>query len=157
AEKPDRIHPRYFGDFELIAKIAEGGMGVVWKARQLTIPRLVALKMIHAGHLASAEARIRFCAEIEATARLEHPNIVPLFETGEQNGVHYFTMKLLGGGDLAARRSDLGLPATEGASFNARKLRASQSRIAALVAKIARALHYAHLRGILHRDLKPSN
>src|SRR5262245_18221393 len=71
-KKSRDAQPRYFGDFELIEQIAQGGMGAVWKARQLTIPRLVALKMIHAGHLASAEARVRFCAEIEATARLDH-------------------------------------------------------------------------------------
>jgi WD40 repeat protein len=132
-------------------------MGVVWKARQLTLNRVVALKMIHAGHLASAEARVRFDAEIEATARLDHPNIVPLYETGEHDGVHFFTMKLLGGGDLAARRADLSLAAPDGSALASRDLRARQTRIATLVLKIARAVHYAHLRGILHRDLKPSN
>ncbi|MCI0539869.1 MAG: serine/threonine-protein kinase, partial [Verrucomicrobiales bacterium] len=155
--KPDGVHPRYFGDFELIEQIAQGGMGAVWKARQLSIHRFVALKMIHAGHLASAEARIRFCAEIEATARLDHPHIVPLFETGEQNGVHYFTMKLLTGGDLATRRADIGMPAPGSVSLDTRKLRERQAQIAQLLARIARAVQYAHLRGILHRDLKPSN
>src|SRR4029450_2110947 len=137
--------------------IAQGGMGAVWKARQLTLHRLVALKMIHARHLAPAEARIRFCAEIEATARLDHPHIVPLFETGEHDGVHYFTMKLLTGGDLAARRTDIGLPPPRNGPFDLKKLRERQFQIAHLLARIARAVQYAHLRGILHRDLKPSN
>lgn len=151
--------PHYFGDFELIEKLAEGGMGVVWKARQLSVPRLVALKMIHAGHLASAEARVRFAAEIEATARLDHPHIVPLYESGEHDGVHFFTMKLLAGGDLARRREAYGLPPAgqESGMPTTRERRDRQARIARLMVKLARAVHYAHLRGILHRDLKPSN
>lgn len=147
---------RYFGDFELLEEIARGGMGVVWKARQLTLQRIVALKMIHSGHLASAEARIRFAAEIEATVRLDHPHIVPLLETGEHDGVHYFTMKLLGGGDLAARREVLALPGAAPGE-GARDGRERQAWIARLMVKISRAVHYAHQRGILHRDLKPSN
>ncbi len=153
----ERSKPRYFGDFELVEQIAQGGMGVVWKARQLTLNRIVALKMIHAGHLASPEARLRFGAEIEATARLEHPNIVPLFETGEHEGVHYYTMKLLAGGDLVARGADFKLSALDGPAADGRDLRERQLRIVRLISKLARAVHYAHLRGILHRDLKPSN
>lgn len=157
AGRPAQPRVRYFGDFELLEEIAQGGMGVVWKARQLTINRIVALKMIHAGHLASAEARMRFGAEIEATARLDHPHIVPLYETGEHDGVHFFTMKLLAGGDLTARRADLVLPPAEDAALGGRAMRDRQLRIAGLIGQIARAVHYAHLRGILHRDLKPSN
>jgi serine/threonine protein kinase/WD40 repeat protein len=157
AGEPGPARVRYFGDFELVEQIAQGGMGVVWKARQLTINRLVALKMIHAGHLASAEARVRFAAEIEATARLDHPHIVPLYETGEHQSVHFFTMKLLAGGDLTARRADYALPPPGDSPPGARALRDRQVRLVRLICKIARAVHYAHLRGILHRDLKPSN
>lgn len=156
APDPSRPARRYFGDFELLEKIAEGGMGVVWKARQITVPRVVALKMIHEGHLASTDARVRFGAEIEATARLDHPNIVPLLETGQQEGVHFFTMKLIASGDLATRRGDIGI-AGLGLSTNASGWRSRQRHLARLLVKIARAVHYAHLRGILHRDLKPSN
>ncbi|MBL9140202.1 MAG: protein kinase [Verrucomicrobiales bacterium] len=154
---PERTRARYFGDFELVEQIAQGGMGVVWKARQLTVHRTVALKMIHAGHLASAEARVRFAAEIEATVRLDHPHIVPLYETGEHDGVHFFTMKLLGGGDLIARQADFALSNADGSPAMGRELRERQIRIAGVILKIARAVHYAHRRGILHRDLKPSN
>jgi eukaryotic-like serine/threonine-protein kinase len=145
--------PRYFADFELLEKIAEGGMGIVWKARQISIHRIVALKMIHAGHLMSAEARVRFEAEIEATARLDHPNIVPLIETGEYEGVHFFTMKLIASGDLASRRDDFSISG----SLDSDESWTRQVRLAGLLVKIARAVHFAHLRGILHRDLKPSN
>src|SRR5262245_61386516 len=150
------LRPRYFGDFELLEKIAEGGMGTIWKARQMSVHRIVALKMIHAGHLASAEARVRFEAEIEATARLDHPHIVPLIETGEHDGVHFFTMKLISSGDLSKGRGDIGLP-TLGARTNTSDFRSRQMSLVRLLIKIARAVHYAHLRGILHRDLKPSN
>ena len=131
-----------FGDYELLREIAHGGMGAVYLARQVSLNRQVALKMILSGQLAtSAEVR-RFRVEAEAAARLDHPNIVPIYEIGEWNGRHYFSMKLIEGGRL----SDL----MAGRPLAAR-------RAAALMVKIARAVHYAHQHGILHRDLKPNN
>jgi WD40 repeat protein len=116
-------------------------MGVVYRARQLGLNRLVALKMIHAGQLLSDEARLRFNVEIEAVAQLHHPHIVSLYDSGEHEGTHYFTMRLVEGGDLTAHLNR-GRPLRE---------------LIQLVVKVCRAVHYAHQRGILHRDLKPSN
>ncbi len=132
---------RFFGDFEILGEIARGGMGVVYRARQLDLNRLVALKMIQSHQLLSDEARLRFCVEIEAVAQLHHPHIVSLYESGEHDGAHYFTMRLVEGGDLSARL----------------KLECSLRERIQLLVKVCRAVHYAHQRGILHRDLKPSN
>jgi WD40 repeat protein len=144
--------PRYFAGYELVSEIAFGGMGVVWKARQLGVNRLVALKMIPAGHLASPQMRLRFRVEIETVAQLDHPHIVPLYETGEHDGQHYFSMKLLEGGNLgewiARHRSD-GKPGEDERKYLREAVR--------LLITIARAVHHAHQRGVLHRDLKPSN
>ncbi|HMO66227.1 MAG TPA: serine/threonine-protein kinase, partial [Verrucomicrobiota bacterium] len=133
---------RYFGDYELLEEIARGGMGVVFKARQVSLNRLVALKLISAGALATADLVKRFKAEAEAAAALSHPHIVPIHEIGEHGGQHYFSMGLVEGPNLKERLSGRPLPVEEAA---------------ALAATLARAVHHAHQRGVLHRDLKPGN
>ncbi len=132
----------YFGDYELLEEIARGGMGVVYKARQMSLNRPVALKMILAGEWATPEARQRFRAEAEAAANLQHPNIVAIHEVGEHEGQQYFSMDFVAGKNLAelVRGNPL-----------------SAERVASYVKTIAEAVHFAHQRGILHRDLKPQN
>jgi tetratricopeptide (TPR) repeat protein len=121
-------------------------MGVVYRARQLSLNRLVALKMIAAGQLATPAAVQRFHTEAEAAARLDHPHIVPIYEIGEYEGQHYFSMKLIERGTLADLRLKSKVQSLK-----------SPEAAARLVGTVARAVHYAHQRGILHRDLKPTN
>jgi len=131
------------GDYELIALLGRGGMGVVWRARQRRLNREVALKMIPAGEFAGPEAIRRFHNEAEAVAHLEHPHIVPIYEIGEASRRHYFSMKLVVGQSLAERLRQpppLDLHAALG-----------------IIIKVAHAVHFAHQRGVLHRDLKPGN
>src|SRR5262245_53175719 len=141
--------PRFFGDYEVLEEIARGGMGVVFRARQVSLNRPVALKMIAAGQLASLQALERFHLEAEAAARLDHPHIVPIYEIGEHERHYFYTMKLIEGGDLSARMADLGLSPVEarsrpGEAFDRPEVERRASRIAALVAKVARAIQYAH-------------
>jgi tetratricopeptide (TPR) repeat protein/tRNA A-37 threonylcarbamoyl transferase component Bud32 len=136
------------GDYELLQEIARGGMGIVYKARQVSLNRLVAVKVILSGELASEKERQRFQVEAEAAAGLDHPNIVPVYEIGESAGRRFFAMKLIEGTSLAravkdGRWADGTMP--------------SQQSVARLAAAVARAVHYAHQRGVLHRDIKPSN
>jgi WD40 repeat protein/HEAT repeat protein len=137
AEPLGRI--RYFGDYELLEEIARGGMGVVFRAKQVSLNRGVAVKMILAGGYAGDRDVLRFKAEAKAAANLDHPHILPIYEVGEHSGHHYFSMKLVeGGAFLQDGRLSL------------------RERVAVLT-KVCRAVHFAHQHGILHRDLKPGN
>ena len=148
---------RHFGDYELIEEIARGGMGVVYRALQISLNRPVALKMILAGQLATPDSVARFRLEAKAAAKLDHPHIVPIYEVGEHETQNYFTMKLVEGGSLAERIEDFGFRASDLRSGGRLALRERQLRIAALMTKVADALAYAHAHGVLHRDLKPNN
>ncbi len=140
AASPARI--RYFGDYEIVREIARGGMGVVFQARQVSLNRPVALKMILVGQLAHETDVKRFATEAEAAANLDHPGIVPIFEIGEHEGQHYFSMGFVEGKSLSQCLADGPLPPREAA---------------ALMVKVAEAIEYAHGRGVIHRDLKPAN
>ena len=132
----------YVGNYELLEEIARGGMGVVYKARQTTLGRIVAVKMIVSGRLASEQDVKRFQVEAQAAAGLQHPNIVSIHEVGKHEGWHYFSMDYVEGRDLSKILRENLLSAKQAATY---------------VRQMAEAIHYAHQQGILHRDLKPSN
>jgi len=134
--------PRAFGNYQLLSEIGRGGMGVVYKARQEDLDRVVAVKMILSSHLASAEQVRRFQAEARAAAKLRHSHIVPIHEVGQCNGQDYFTMEYIEGQSLAQRIAQVPIDVPTAVR---------------IVSMIARAVEYLHREGIVHRDLKPSN
>jgi hypothetical protein len=133
---------RVFGDYELLDEIGRGGMGVVYRARQVSLDRLVALKMILPGELTGPEDLQRFHTEAEATARLQHPGIVRVHDVGEIDGKLYYSMDYIDGPSLSKRLASGPLPGRVAAGY---------------VAAVAHAIHHAHRNGFLHRDIKPSN
>jgi ABC-type phosphate/phosphonate transport system substrate-binding protein/tRNA A-37 threonylcarbamoyl transferase component Bud32 len=146
-------HPRYFGDYELLERIGRGGMGIVYKARQRNLNRLVALKMVLNWRDASLDTLARFSIEAEAAAKLDHPNIVPTYQIGELNGQPFFSMKLVPGASLAKKMPELALAGKS----SRRPAHEALAVVATLMAKVARAVHFAHQHGVIHRDLKPNN
>ncbi|HJY52449.1 MAG TPA: serine/threonine-protein kinase, partial [Candidatus Udaeobacter sp.] len=129
-------------DYQLIEEVGRGGQGVVFRARQRSLNRTVALKVISLGQWASEAHLKRFRREAEAAAKLDHPRIVPIYEVGEREGSCYFSMRFVEGGQLdeVVRRTPMSI-----------------RQAAELMAKVARTVHYAHAHGILHRDIKPGN
>jgi serine/threonine protein kinase len=128
--------------YEILEELGRGGMGRVYKARQLSLNRVVALKVLPGGGYTGPEALARFKTEAEAVARLQHPNIVQIYDVGEHQGVAYFSMEFVDGGTLARSAKDSPL---------------APEQAARLIELLARALHHAHSRGIIHRDVKPGN
>ena len=133
---------RRLGDYELLEEVARGGMGVVFRARQVSLDRIVAVKVLRDAWLATPAQIKRFRAEAANAAKLKHPNIVAVHEVGEQGGQHYFAMDLVEGKNLAELTREGPLP---------------PRRAAETVKKVAEAVQHAHQEGVLHRDIKPSN
>jgi len=131
----------HLGSYEILEEVARGGMGIVYKAKQIYMNRIVALKVLLSGGAASDKEITRFHREAEAAGSLQHPNIVSIYEVGQEEGFHYFTMDFIEGETLQTLI----------------KKRARLKNIAKIVWKVAQALAYAHERGIVHRDIKPSN
>jgi serine/threonine protein kinase len=130
------------GNYDILEEIGRGGMGVIYKARQRGSRRIVALKRVLSYHSDSSETLVRFRREAEAVASLDHPNILPIYEVGEADGLPFFTMKFAPGGSLQSVK---------------KALREDPRQCVSLLERVARAVHHAHEQGILHRDLKPGN
>ena len=142
---PDAFEARMLGDlgdYTLLEEIGRGGQGVVYRARQKSLNRIVAVKVVSAGQRTTQAHLTRFRLEAETAASLDSPNIVPIYEVGERNGSCYFSMKFIEGGSLDQLCKREPMPIR---------------RAAELITELARAVHYAHQRGILHRDIKPGN
>src|SRR5688572_9293814 len=139
---PARPQIRYFGNYELLEEVASGGMGIVYKARQMSLNRIVAVKLLLFGRFSHPEFVQRFRVEAAAAAALQHPNIVAIHEVGEHDGQPYFSMDYVEGTNLADLVREHALP---------------PKRAAVHLKQIAEAIHFAHQKGVLHRDLKPSN
>jgi WD40 repeat protein len=137
-----RVDPSAIPGYEIMGILGHGGMGVIFEAWQVGLKRRVALKMIRDQAMANAQQLTRFATEAEAVARLQHPHIVQIYDIGENDGRPFFSLELMTGGNLAQKLAGAPLPAAQAAQ---------------LVETLARAVHYAHQRGILHRDLKPAN
>lgn len=133
---------RKIGDYELISWLAQGGMGVVYRARQVTLNRLVAVKLLRSGTFATPEEIRRFLSEAQAAGRLEHPHIVPVFEVGEYEGRPFYSMALIHGKSLYEYLREGPLSSRQAVTY---------------VAKVTTAMAYAHGCGVLHRDIKPQN
>jgi eukaryotic-like serine/threonine-protein kinase len=134
--------PQKFGDYEILEEIARGGMGIVYKARQISLNRIVAIKMILSGELAGEREIRRFQIEAEAAANLQHPNIVGIYGVGQEDGQYYYSMEYVAGASLSEVLRDGPLPCKQAADY---------------VRQIALAIDYAHQHGVTHRDIKPSN
>ncbi len=142
-DRPDHgLRSRRFGDYEILEEIARGAMGVVYRARQISLNRIVAVKMILSGQLADESDIRRFRLEAEAAASLQHPSIVAIYEIGPEDGQQYFSMECVAGENLSQIIRRGTLPPKQAARY---------------VRQIAAAIHYAHRRGVTHRDIKPSN
>jgi len=142
ADRAAGAQPRLVGDYELRRELGRGGMGIVYEAHERRLGRSVALKVMLHGEWASELDVARFREEAEALSSLDHPHIVPVYEVGEHEGRHFYSMKLCGGGNLDQNRS---------------RFLSDPEAAARLLAQVARAVHCAHQHGILHRDLKPAN